>query len=437
MLKIFLWLRYLQTKKIVLLSIAAVAVSVALMVTADSLFTGYINALDKMVFSDMGDAVLWSYHSSPIGNYEQFIDKLEEHPNIETAAPYHYGAGLLYIEGADVREVIIKGINPKYENEFRNWNQNLLRQKNTKSIPDFSVPDKPGDLGVWLGINIIAEPNEDTDEYDLEYAKNFIARQVVLTTIGYGKTRRVEKLRVSDVASSKGYFDDKTLYMPIQKLRQIDTGMEDNNANFIKLKLADKANLQQMTRDIQDIWNDYAVNQMGLEPKTVPALNVEMRERLYQNIFEDLRNQLAVVLLIFGVICSVAVLLIFCIFYMIVMARQKDIAIIKSCGASSISAASIFGGFGACVGIIGAAVGVLGGIIITRNVNVLEEWARVIFGIKFWRTSSYGLAEIPHQVNWPTVPPIVIAAIAGCVIGVLIPAIIAARTNPVKILRYE
>ncbi|MFA5785163.1 MAG: FtsX-like permease family protein, partial [Phycisphaerae bacterium] len=117
--------------------------------------------------------------------------------------------------------------------------------------------------------------------------------------------------------------------------------------------------------------------------------------------------------------------------------RLKDIAIIKSCGASGSTAAVIFGGFGIIVGIIGSALGVLFGYIIIKNINTLEEWVRIIFGMKLWRTSSYGLAEIPHNVHWPWVPWFVLIALAGCLLGVLIPSLIAAMRSPVKILRYE
>ena len=82
-------------------------------------------------------------------------------------------------------------------------------------------------------------------------------------------------------------------------------------------------------------------------------------------------------------------------------------------------------------------LGIILGFVVTRNINILQELVRVVFGLKLWRSSTYGLNEIPHAVNWPAVGPIVLAAIAGCVIGALIPAIVAARTNPVKILRYE
>lgn len=438
MLKLFLWFRYLRKKKIVLLSILAVTLSVTLMIVTDSLFTGYIDALGKMILSDMGDALIWNYGGKPIENYPEFLKKLKEHPYIETAAPFHYGAGLLYVAGADVRAVTLYGLNPKNETGFNNWDEKLLRQKNKEGVPDFSVPDKKDVNGIWLGINIIAEPNEQTDEYDFQYAKSFIGKKVILTTMGHNNKRVVRQYRVSDIVFSKSYFGDKTAFMPFEQLQQIDTGIDKNNtATFIKLKLKNRQNLQKMEEDIRSIWNDYAVNQMGLPAQAVPALHVELRQRMYKSIFEDLRNQLRIVLLIFGVICSVAVLLIFCIFYMIVTAKQKDIAIIKSCGASSTSAASIFAGFGACVGIIGSAIGVILAIVITTNSNVLEGWVRVIFQIKLWRTSSYGLAEIPHHVHWPIVLPVILAAIVGCVLGVLIPAVIAARTKPVKILRYE
>jgi ABC-type lipoprotein release transport system permease subunit len=305
-------------------------------------------------------------------------------------------------------------------------------------MPNFSVAGNAKAQGVWLGINIVAEPNEETDKYDLDYVKNFIGKKAILTTMDYRGKRHVEKFIVSDVVSSKGYFDDKTLYMPLNTLRKIDEkDFVDNSTNFIKLKLKNRTDTQKTATKIKDLWYQYSVEELKKEPKTVSFLNFDTRDSLYQNIFDDLRNQLTVVTLMFGVICSVAVLLIFCIFYMIVTTRQKDIAIIKSCGASSLSAASIFTGFGVCIGIIGSILGVILAIVVTNNVNILEEWVRIIFGIKLWRTSSYGLTEIPHQVHWPVVAPVVLAAIAGCIIGVLIPSIIAARTKPVKILRYE
>jgi len=146
---------------------------------------------------------------------------------------------------------------------------------------------------------------------------------------------------------------------------------------------------------------------------------------------------LGVLMLIFGVVCSVGVLLIFCIFYMIVMTRLKDIAVIKSCGAAGGTVASIFIGFGICVGVVGSAIGITLGYFVTRNINVIEEWVTVVTGLKLWKSSAYMFSTIPNEVDVGATCWIVLFMIFASVLGALIPAIIAARTRPVDILRYE
>jgi len=58
MLKLFLWLRYLRKRKIVLLSIAAVTLSSALLIAVASLFNGFIRALERSAVEAVGDVVL-------------------------------------------------------------------------------------------------------------------------------------------------------------------------------------------------------------------------------------------------------------------------------------------------------------------------------------------------------------------------------------------
>jgi len=149
------------------------------------------------------------------------------------------------------------------------------------------------------------------------------------------------------------------------------------------------------------------------------------------------KNQMGVLLVIFGVVSFSVVVLIFCIFYMIVTTKRKNIAVIKSCGTASTSVASIFVGFGVCIGIAGSAVGTVIGYVITRNINAVEEGIRVIFGLKLWKSSVYMFSKIPNEVDWSWALRIVLLAIAAAAVGTLIPAFVAAITKPVEILRYE
>jgi len=97
----------------------------------------------------------------------------------------------------------------------------------------------------------------------------------------------------------------------------------------------------------------------------------------------------------------------------------------------------IFVGFGVCVGMVGSGIGAALGYVITKNINTIEEWIRIIFGLKLWKSSVYMFSKIPNEVDWASALPIVLFAIIAAAIGTLIPAIVAAWTKPIEILRYE
>jgi len=437
MLKLFLWFRYVRKKRIVLLSIAAVALSCALMIVVDSLFTGYIDALKRSAVANVGDVFLW-LGGLNIERDEKLFAAFEELDEVEAAAPFDFGAGLLYLDKGDVREVTIQGLEPEREARFADWRDALLRQRAGREPLNFEVPEYPGEEGCWVGINVVAEPNEKTDRYDLADAAALVGARVVLTTTDAGQKRKVIKLRISDIALTQTHFGDKTLYLPYGKYFKILYGQDRPEfVPAIKLKLADGVDAAAYKTVVRERWQRFAREQLGLDENDIAAVSVRTMEENLGSYFGELHKQMAVLLLIFGVICSAVILLIFCIFYMIVETKKKDIAIMKSCGAGNWDAAWIFLGFSLCVGLIGSAAGVIVGCVITHNINTIEDWIRIVLGLKLWRSSSYLLNEIPNQVDWPGVWPIVLTAVVGSALGALIPAVIAARTKPVEILRYE
>ncbi|MHC4722022.1 MAG: hypothetical protein ACYS6I_04850, partial [Planctomycetota bacterium] len=109
---LFLCFKYLCGKKIVLLSIAAVLMSCALLITVASLFTGFIEAIENSASDHMGDIVIGAPAGLKIPKYNQLINSLEESGQIKAATAVLSSQGLLHMgKGTgDVRAVRIWGI---------------------------------------------------------------------------------------------------------------------------------------------------------------------------------------------------------------------------------------------------------------------------------------------------------------------------------------
>src|SRR5205085_7484634 len=110
-------------------------------------------------------------------------------------------------------------------------------------------------------------------------------------------------------------------------------------------------------------------------------------------------HEIVLTTLLFTIISVVAVFLIFCIFYMIVVEKTRDIGIIKSVGATSGGVAQIFLGYGLAIGIIGGGLGLLAAWLIVHNINELHAWLGRAFGIAIWDPQVYAFDTIPNKMD--------------------------------------
>jgi len=460
MLKLFLWLRYLRKKKIVFLSIAAVALSTALLIVVSSLFTGFIDAFEQAAVAAIGDVVL----APPIrfAQYPLCIDRLEQTGAVEAATATLSAQGLLHLGKGNVRAAKVWGIEPGKRAKVTGFKQCLRKQSQLPDEPSFEVPGLPDKVGGFVGVGVVAEPDEKTDEYDFDaIEKNMMGRNVVLITGSQveskadkgaaeassskeaGSSKKFKRKNVpftiADIVFTGVYYLDKNfVYLPIEELqKKLYPDETSPVADQIQIKLARGVQTDVALAQIRGVWQVFAADQLGWAPYLIKETDIETAKQMQSQYVAELQKQMGVLLLVFGVVSFGVVLLVFCILYMIVRLKRRDIAIIKTCGTTSGSVALIFVGFGACVGIVGSGLGTALGYVVTKNVNTIEEWIRIIFGLKLWKSSVYMFSKIPNQINWNSALLIVSSAVVAVAVGALIPAIIAARTRPVNILRYE
>jgi lipoprotein-releasing system permease protein len=445
MLKLFLWLRYLRKLKIVFLSIAAIALSVSLLIVVSSLFSGFIRTFEAAAVEAMGDVVI----VTPVGipKYDTFIARLEQTSIVKAATPMVSGYGLLHIGEGNVRAVDIWGIEPDSRARVTGFNRYLLKDNKTQDANSHSEVWKSG-VG-FVGIGLVCKPDEKTDIYDHQAALKMLGQKIHLTTGSVSSASRAGNrmeikrkfitFSIEDIVETGVYqFDSGCVYLPIEQLSQILYPDQNSPvADQIQIKLADNVDIELAPAQIRNVWRTFVVEELNSDTDLLNHTNIETARQLLSRSIAEFRKQMGVLMVIFGAVSFGVVLLVFCIFYMIVRIKQKDIAILKSCGSSGCSVAAIFVGFGAFIGLIGSGAGMVIGYLITRNINIIEQWIRLIFGLKLWRGSVYLFSRIPNQVDWQWAVIVAALAIVAAAVGALIPAVVAALTRPVEILRYE
>ena len=155
------------------------------------------------------------------------------------------------------------------------------------------------------------------------------------------------------------------------------------------------------------------------------------------SLFNAVEIERNVMFLILTLIILVAAFNIISSMIMMVKDKGRDIAILRTMGASRAMILRIFMLSGASIGVVGTLAGFVLGLVFTDNIEAIRQGLQRIIGTDLFAAEIYFFTRIPARIDTGEVAAVVIMALALSFLATLYPSWRAARLDPVEALRYE
>jgi lipoprotein-releasing system permease protein len=228
---------------------------------------------------------------------------------------------------------------------------------------------------------------------------------------------------------------------PVRAVFEIGMSEYDATIAFLPLAEAQKFFNVPGAAHVLEVLVDNPDQVQQIRPALTAAAGGDMlitdwRERnaTFYNTLQVERN---VMFLILTLIVLVAALNIISGLIMLVKDKGRDIAILRTMGATRGAVMRVFFMTGATIGVVGTLAGLLLGVVICLNIESIRQFVAWITNTPLFSPEVYFLSRLPAEMDVGEIVTIVAMSLSLSVIATLYPSWRAARLDPVEALRYE
>jgi lipoprotein-releasing system permease protein len=406
----FIGLRYLKAKRkqtfislISIISVGGVALGVMALIIVIAVMSGFEGDLRDKIIGTNSHVIILKHGRAAMEDYQGVIEQVRHVEHVLAAAPFIYSQAMLTSE-QNVSGVVLRGIDPQLEAKTTNLGKNII-EGDLKQLVNSSGND--GLAGIILGLELARNLGVFYGD-----ELNLVSPTGTLTPMGMAP--RSMRVRVVGIFSSGMYeYDSGLVYLSL-KTAQDFLHMGDR-VTGVGIKLDDIYQAESVADKLQKL----------LEFPYWARDWMEMN----RNLFSALKLEKLAMFIILTLIIIVAAFNIISTLTMMVMEKNKDIAILKSMGATARGIMSIFMLEGLTIGLVGTFLGGIGG------------------GISCWLADKYKLIKLAGDVYYMNYLPfkmrpldlviICMASILISFLATLYPSWQASKLDPAVALRYE
>jgi lipoprotein-releasing system permease protein len=398
-------LRYLLAKRkqafisvISLISTIGVAVGVMAVVIALAVMTGLQQELRDRILGS--NPHVYVSRVGGIDDYRAEVGRLLQVPDVVGAAPAALGQGLISA-GRGTNPVQIKGVDPALEPSVTD----VKRAMQTGSLEALTNRGD-GVPGIVLGQDLAASLGVAVGD-----SVQVLTLEGVLTPMGSRPLSR--KRQVVGLFKLGLYeFDSTYAFVSLQDAMRI---FDKTQVDFIQLRVDDVYRAPRVAEAVKARLGD----QYWTEDWTV----------MNKSLFSALTLEKIAVSLAVGLIVLVAALNIVATLILLVMEKHRDVAILKTMGASARSITAIFMVQGLLIGLVGTSVGGALGFALSY---IFDRYQLIRMPIDVYQVSHLPFTVLPRDFAL-----VIAVAVVICFFATIHPSRQAARLDPAQALRYE
>ena len=416
--ELFIGLRYLKAKRkqtfisvITFISILGITVGVTALIIVLSVMTGFEENLREKILGINANVVVTEL-GAPMKEYKEVSSRVLQVPGVVGATPFTYNQAMISASGG-VIGAVIRGLDMETTGSVT-----VLPEK----IKEGSMEGLRPRLGEGAESDGIIIGRELARNIGVSVGDTVNVISPMGTMTPAGPVPRMAAFKVAGIFELGMYeYDSSMAFISIENA-QAFFRMGDA-VTGVEVKITDIYDAEKIADDIMmEIKGPYWT-------RTWMDMN--------RNLFSALKLEKVAMFIILALIIMVAALNIISTLIMVVMEKNKDIAILKSLGATSGSIMRIFMIEGIIIGLTGTLLGTLLGVVAALNLETIVQFIETVFQFKVLPPSIYYIDKFPSKVE-----PVFVAVIALISIGIsflatLYPSWQASRFDPVEGLRYE
>ena len=413
--ELFIGLRYLKAKRkstfislITLISVAGVALGVMALIIVLAVMTGFEEDLKEKILGTNAHIVVLN-GSGAMQDYQELLKKVQGIDGVVAATPFIYNQVMLS-SGKNVSGVVLRGIDVASDAKVTNLHKSMV-EGSLQALDDKAAKIPGLVIGKELAKNLGLIKGDTVD---------------VISPMGnitpFGMMPKLRHFQVAGIFNTGMFEYDSTLaYVSLGEAQ-----------NF--LALGDAVTGIQLR--VRDVYKTGALTQVINHELGAPYYARDWMQ-MNKNILFALKTEKSVMFIILTLIVLVAAFGIASTLFMVVMEKTRDIAILKSMGATSRSIMRIFVFEGVIIGVLGTVIGVLSGLLIALNLEPIVGLVQKVTGFELFSKDIYYLDHFPSLVIPSDVILISITAVLISFAATLYPSWAASRLSPAEALRYE